>query len=109
MSIDKYFVDCTRTRPTITLNTSLRPVTTYASTAIKGYIASGLNNDVYVTQKNTIVSKLKFYCNDFDILINDLIEYEDKTYEVDSEPKNTAHKNSHIKVMVRKVDTVKQQ
>ncbi len=109
MGIDKYFIACTRVRPTTTLNTSLRPIVTYVNTSIRGYIASGNSNERYVAGKDTIESELKFYCDDFSLLINDLIIYESKTYEVNSEPKNTAHKNSHIKVALRKVDDIKQQ
>ena len=108
LSINKYFVSCTRLRPTITLNDSLRSITSYVSTSIKGYIASGTNNEIKIAEKDTVETELRFYCNDFDILINDLVQYENKTYEVNSEPKNTAHKNSHIKVFLRKVDEVKQ-
>lgn len=109
MSIENYYIDCVRSRPTESLNDSLRPVTTYNSTAIKGYLGSGTDKVVKIADKDTIETRYKFYCNDFDILINDLILYENKTYEVTSEPKNTAHKNHHIKVLVRKVDEVKQQ
>jgi len=108
MAIDKYFVACERVRPTETMDSSRRPITTYASTDIRGYIGSGSNNQYQASDKETVISELKFYCNDFNMLINDLVRYEGKTYEVCSEPKNTAHKNSHIKVSVRKVDEVKQ-
>jgi len=38
-----------------------------------------------------------------------LIKYEGDTYEVVGQPRNTAHRNHHIKTLLRKVDNIKQQ
>lgn len=108
MSIKKYYVDCYRLRATETLNDKLTPIVTYVETSIKGYIGSKSSNIVKVADKETIETRYNFFCNDFNLKNNDLIKYENNTYEVVDDPKNTAHKNHHIKVLIRKVDNIKQ-
>lgn len=109
MAIENYYVSCSRLRPTETLNSRLVPVKTYASTTINGYLGSGNDVNITIADKDTIETRYKFYCDDFSIDTGDLINYESNTYEVISEPKNTAHRNNHIKVLVRKIDKIKQE
>jgi len=109
VGIKRFYITCYKLTPTETLNDNLRPIKTYAESEINGYIGSGSDNVIRVADKDTIESRYKFYCNDFDLSIGDLIKYEGDTYEVVSDPKNTVHKNHHIKAMVRKVDNIKQQ
>lgn len=111
MGISKYYIPCTRKSPTETLNSKLVPIKTYATTTINGYIGSGnnANTPINVGDKETFETRYKFYCDDFNLKIGDLIIYEGKTYEVTTDPKNTAHRNHHIKTFIRKVDQVKQE
>jgi len=109
MAISQYYISCTKLVSTSTLNDNLRPIKTYAETSIKGYLGSGNDNEVGVAGKETVRTRLRFYCGDFTLDMGNLVVYEGNTYEVVSEPKNTAHKNHHIKVLVVKVDNVKQQ
>ena len=109
MSIKKYYVDCSRLRPDENLNSRNVPIKSYTETAIKGYIGSGSDNIIRVADKDTIETRYKFFCNDFSLAVGDLIKYENKTYEVVGPPRNTAHKNNHIKTTVRQVESIKQQ
>ena len=109
MGIKRFYVTCYKLEPTETLNSRNIPIKTYEETEIKGYIGSGSNAIIRVADKDTIETRFKFYCNDFDLALGDLIKYEGDTYEVVGQPKNTAHKNHHIKALVRKVDNIKQQ
>lgn len=108
MSIKRFYVTCYKLEPTETLNDKLVPIKTYTETEIKGYIGSGSDTVLRVADKDTIESRYKFYCNDFTLSLGDLIKYEGETYEVVAKPRNTAHRNHHIKTQLRKVDNVKQ-
>jgi len=109
MSIKRFYKTCYRLRPSTSLTNTLRPYTTYDSTEIHGYLGSRSNNQINITDKDTIESRYNFYCDDFNILSTDLIKYDDKTYEIVSNPQNTANRNHHMKIIIRKVDNVKQQ
>lgn len=106
--IDMFFVSCYRYRPTETLNSRKTPVKSYSATGINGYLGSSSDVLVRVAGKDTIETRIKFYCDDFELRIGDLIFYENDTYEVIKKPKNTAHRSHHIKTVVKKVDNVKQ-
>lgn len=106
--IEEVYIDCIRKRPVITMSDTNRPITTYQDTAIKGYIGSQNDSPAFVAGKYTITTLYKFFTNDFNIKSGDYIIYEDKTYECKGEPKNTAHQNSHIRIMVEKIENIKQ-
>jgi hypothetical protein len=111
VGISRFYITCYKLVPTETLNDRNIPIKTYTQTEIRGYIGGGSGSDnlLKVADKDTIETRFKFYCNDFSLAIADLIKYEGETYEVVSQPRNTAHRNHHIKVLIRKVDTIKQQ
>ena len=108
MPMDDYYIDCVRKRKTQILNDNNRPISSYTSTTIKGYLGSGSNNPVQIADKDTYETLRKFYTSDLTITINDFIKYDGKTYEIVGDPQNTANKNHHIKCMVRKIDDIKQ-
>jgi hypothetical protein len=106
LAIEDYYIDCTRKRPLFTANVRGRLVPTYAETLIRGYKGSQIDNPIVVGDMVTIVTNYKFFCNDFDLKSNDLIEYEGEIYQVIGKPKNTANKNHHIKVMIQRIEGV---
>ena len=108
MGIKRFYIACYKLEPTEMLNNRNIPIKTYIETEIKGYMGSGSDTIVKVADKDTIETRFKFYCNDFNLALGDLIKYEGYTYEVVAQPRNTAHKNNHIKTLVRKVDNIKQ-
>lgn len=108
MGIKKFYIICNKLHPTETLNNRNIPIKTYAETEIKGYMGSGSDTIIKVADKDTIETRFKFYCNDFDLALGDLIKYEGETYEVVGQPRNTAHRNHHVKTLLRKIDNVKQ-
>jgi len=108
MAIGRFYIDCTKLVFTETLNDKLVPIKTYVETDIRGYIGSGTNNVIRVADQDTIETRYKFLTSDFNLKIGDVIKYEDKNYEVVSEPRNNVHKGHHIKAEVKKIDNIKQ-
>jgi hypothetical protein len=108
MGIKRFYIPCQKLKPTETTNSRLIPVTTYVTTDIEGYVGSGSDTIMRVADKDTVETRFKFYCNDFTLALGDLIIYEGATYEVVGQPRNTAHRNHHIKTLIRKVDNIKQ-
>lgn len=108
MSIQSYYKTCYKLIPNEVLNDRLIPIKVFTESPIQGYRGRGTDLIVRVANKDTIETRFKFYCNDFTLNIGDLIKYDNKTYEVVSEPRNTANRNHHIKTMIRKVDNIKQ-
>jgi len=108
MPMADYYIDCVRKRKTQTLNDNNRPISGYTSTDIKGYIGRQVDKQIVKADKFTIESQKKFFTSDWDLQFGDLIVYEGKTYEVVSDPKNTAHRDDHIKAMLKKIENVKQ-
>jgi len=109
MGIGRFYIDCTKLVPTEVLNDKLLPVKTYVEASIKGYIGSGTNDIIRVADKDTIETRYKFLTSDFNLGIGDIIKYEDRTYEVISEPRNNAHRGHHIKAEVKRINNIKQQ
>ena len=108
MGIGRFYIDCIRKRKTETINDRGRPITTYTNTNIKGYISAFFRQqETRVTDKDTSELWFKFFTNDFNLRVLDLIEYEGDTYEVLSDGKNTVHRNHHIKAVLRKVANVR--
>lgn len=103
------YITCYKLIPSNSLTDDLVPVKNYTESEIKGYIGSGSDNIIQVANQDTIETRFKFFSTDLTINLGDLIKYKDKTYEIVSEPKNTAFKNHHLKAMIRKVDNIKQQ
>jgi hypothetical protein len=108
MSMDKHYVDCVRQRKTQTLNDNGRPISSYIDTSIRGYLGRQTDKVVIVADKPTIETQIKFFTSDWEIQYNDRIVYEGNIYEVVGEPKNTDHRNDHIKIMVKKIANIKQ-
>lgn len=108
MGIKRFYTTCYKLKPTETLVRNI-PVKTYTETEIKGYIGSGSDTTIRVADKDTIETRFKFYCNDFTLVLGDIIKYENYTYEVVGHPRNTAHRNHHIKTLLRKIDNIKQE
>jgi hypothetical protein len=106
LAIDDYYIECTRKRPTFTPNVRGRLIPTYVETPILGYKGSQVDHATIVGDMVTITTNYKFFCNDFDLKSNDLIEYEGEIYGIVGKPKNTANQNHHIKVMIQRVEGV---
>lgn len=107
MSIEGYYIDCVRRRPIKSVSDTGRVLhSTYTDTNIKGYKGSQTDNLGVITDMKTLITTYNFYCNDFELKSTDLILYEGELYQVSSEPKNTVHKNHHIKVKINKIKEV---
>jgi hypothetical protein len=107
MSINRFYIDCVRYRVTETVNeVNGKLEKTSNPKAIKGYMGSGTSQIVNIADKDTLDMRYKFYCNDFDILEDDIINYENQYYKVISKPHNSGRKNHHIKCMVRRTDNI---
>jgi len=107
--IEDYYIDCVRRRAIETKNTSGRAVKTYVNTGIKGYLGSlsgNSNNQTRVTNKETIQAKYKFFCDDFELMFGDYVIYENVTYKVNGNTRNTTHKQHHVKTELIVVDNV---
>lgn len=111
MGISRFYVSCTRKSPIETLNSKLVPIKSFTTSTINGYIGSGsnANTPINIGGKETFETRYKFYCDDFTLKVGDLIIYEGNTYEIVTDIKNTAHRNHHVKTMIRKIDKVKQE
>lgn len=107
MSINKYYIDCIKRKSNITVNQMGKAIRNFEDYAIKGYIGSQISHDVVVGGKIVVNTVHKFYTNDFDINQDDLIVYENETYEIYSTEKNTAHKSHHNKIKLKKLDGMK--
>lgn len=108
MAIERFYISCTKKTPTTTLSDSNRPVKSYTESTIYGYKGSQTDKLVTIAGKQTIETFYKFFTSDFDITSMDLIVYDDEIYEIVGDPKNTANRNHHIKVLIRKVENIKQ-
>ena len=108
MSINSYYKDCVKKRPTHSINTSGRDIISYVSTDIQGYIGSQSDNQYIEAGKITIKTRYKFFTNHFDIIEGDYIVYLGSTYEAVGDMKNTANLNHHGRIYVQKVENVKQ-
>lgn len=106
MAIEDYFVSCVKKRPLTTLNTYGKPVSTYTDTPALGYLGSVSSALTSEAGALTLISKFKFYSDDFDWQVGDLVEYEDFTYIIVSPPKNTAHRDHHCKLEVKEFKNV---
>ena len=106
MSIEKYYIDCTHKVLNTSQSATGRVIKTYTDTQIKGYKGSQSDNDVVVAGKPTIVTRYKFFSSTFNFKNGDLIYYDGENYEVVGDPKNTANKNHHCKVFIKKVEGV---
>lgn len=106
LGIEEFFVPCVRKRSTATtVNTKYEyQNTTYASTNINGYLGSRNTLEQVIDDKTTLKTQYKFYADDLAMLYGDIITYESIDYRVISNPQNTAHQNSHVKVIVEKVN-----
>jgi hypothetical protein len=108
MAIDNYYISCLKYVSATTFSNSNRYIKTLSSTPINGYIGSQNDSQILDNGKYTIKTQYKFFTNDFEIKYGDVIEYENNKYEIISSPKNTVHKNNHIRVMLQKIEQVKQ-
>jgi hypothetical protein len=106
--IEEVYIDCTRKRVVESLSDNNRLIKTYQDTGIKGYIGSQNDQPGFIAGKYTITTLYKFFTSDFEIKSGDYIIYENKTYECKGEPKNTAHQGSHVRIMVEKIENIKQ-
>ncbi|RQV92580.1 MAG: hypothetical protein EH224_15150 [Calditrichaeota bacterium] len=107
MSIEKYYIDCThRVKTGKNQSTSGRSIKTYTDVPIRGYKGTQIDKPVVVAGKNTIDTKYKFFSSTFNFKNGDLIVYEGETYEIAGMPKNTANKNHHCKIYIRKIEGV---
>jgi len=106
MAIENYYIYCVRKRKTETLNGNNRAIATYTDTPISGYKSGSSSKITIVAGKETIEDVYKFYTDDFDLQSQDIIVYDGESYLVTSDPKNTANRNHHIKVMLRKIKNV---
>lgn len=109
MAIERFYISCSRLRPTTTLNAYNRPIKTYNETLINGYLGSSYEVVIKVAGKETSESRIKFYCDDFNLESTDLIKYEGNTYEIVGVPRNTVHRGNHVRAKVRIVSDVKQE
>lgn len=109
LGIKKFFVSCVRKRPIWGESDTGRPkITGYTYKQITGYKGSQTDIPQFTAGKYTIKSQFKFFCDDFDILMGDFLSYEDNVYEIIGVPKNTAHKANHIRIMIEKIENLKQ-
>jgi len=106
--IDDFYIECTRKRPTNTLNENNRAIKSYVDTTINGYVGTRSIKNVLIAGQWTVKTQYKFYTSDWEIEFGDLIDYENLIYKVVSHPKNTAHKDNHMKVMLEEIDNIKQ-
>jgi hypothetical protein len=106
MSIESYYIPCSRKRYIITQNDTGRDIKTYTTTSINGYLGSRTQNVMKVAGKDSVVSEYKFYCDDLELQFDDIIVYKGISYRVASEPQNTINKNHHIKCELRKIEDV---
>jgi hypothetical protein len=109
MAIERFYISCSRLRPTTTLNAYNRPIKTYTETSINGYLGSSSDIVIKVADKETFEARSKFYCDDFDLESTDLIKYEGNTYEIIGEPRNTVHRSHHVRATVKMIGDVKQE
>lgn len=106
MAIENFYIECTIKRPTEVIEYG-RVTKTYTEIDINGYKGSQTDTIGIVADKNTIISKYKFF-SDTPLIYGDILVYEDEQYELASDSKNTAHKNHHYKTYIRKVENIKQ-
>lgn len=107
--IEEVYIDCIRKRPNLGHSSTGRPTKdSYTDTGIKGYLGSQTDVSGFVAGKYVMTTQYKFFTDDFEIKAGDFIQYENNTYEVKGLPKNTAHQNSHIRIMVERIDNIKQ-
>lgn len=106
LGIEEFYVPCVRKRSTATtVNTKYEyQNTTYVSTNINGYLGSRSTLEQVLEGKTTLKTQYNFYCDDFAMAYGDIVTYESIDYRVISNPQNTVHQNSHIKVIVEKVN-----
>lgn len=103
----QYYIDCLKRRPTHTINNRGVDVVTYNDTSIMGYIGSNSDKEVVVADKRTIQTEYKFFSSHYDFIMGDRIIYENATYEVVGEAKNTAHRFDHCRVKIKRLEGVK--
>ena len=110
MSIEDFYIDCTRERPTYVLDQDTnRPNVTFTTTAIMGYLSNSQTDVAEIkTGKYTTTVQKYFYTDDFNIVRGDFINYENKRFEVIGVPKDTAHRGNHIKVLTQYIKDIKQ-
>lgn len=106
MAIEDYFISCIKKRPITNLNGYGKPVNIYTDIQILGYLGSSSSSLNQEAGALTIISKFKFYSDDFDWQVGDLVEYEGFTYAIVSPPKNTAHRFHHCKLEVKEFKNV---
>lgn len=105
MGINSYYMPCIRRRYTTT-NENGRRLKTYESTSINGYLGSRSQNTFQIADQDTVITKFKFYCDDFDLAFDDIIVYEGVQYRVSSDPQNTVHRGHHIKTELVRIGGV---
>jgi hypothetical protein len=105
--IEDFYVDCVKQSKTITVGTHGQQVIVNINIDINGYLGSSTQNNVVVAGKSTVESTYKFYTNYFIWSVGDTVIYENAVYEVVAQPKNTAHKDNHCKLILKRLDGVK--
>lgn len=110
MAISRFYIDCSkRVKTEVVDPNTLKLTVSYAITSIKGYLGSADKSVLMtISGKETIVVIRKFFTSDFTINEFDYIVYDGKTYQVIEQPRNTAHRNHHMKCKVRQVENIKQ-
>jgi hypothetical protein len=104
--IESYYVPCVRRRYVRGVSSTGRVTETHTDTQINGYVGSRSQNAVQVADKDTLVVKYKFYCDDFDLAFGDCVLYNNILYRVTGNPQNTVNKNHHIKTEITLINAV---
>ena len=100
MSINKYYIDCTKRRPTTTVNEYGKHIKSFTDYPIKGYMGSMISHDLVVANKNIVMTVNKFYCDNYEF-------NQGEVFEIYSMDRNTVHKNHHNKLKLKKIEGVK--
>lgn len=109
MMIESFYIPCIRKRKTgEAQNSKYETIYTYSETSINGFIGSISNTpeEANISEKETYVTKRKFYSDDLELEYGDLIIYNEKIYDVISQPTNSGGFNHHTKAIIRFVENV---
>lgn len=79
-------------------------ITTYTDTEFQGLLTIASSQEVELARKISIDASHTLYCpTDIDVTYSDMIEFNDETYQIVAEPRNTVQRNHHFKVLCKKV------
>jgi hypothetical protein len=107
MAIEDFYVECTRKRPTHTINDYGETVKTYTDTTINGYYnGQPSNTQVFMGGKWVIQSQLTFLTDDSDIQHDDIVVIESDNFRVIGRRADGGNKGHHYEVLVERVDSI---